>query len=105
VRPDDLVARIGGDEFAVILPDAGLEHAEQVAERIREAAAAIELEGFGALSACTGAATGPNDGVARTLAHADEELYQAKRARPGRPTVDDRLRYVIDRHRLARGRS
>ena len=35
VRGDDVVARIGGDEFAVILPDTGEEAAAKVLERIR----------------------------------------------------------------------
>ncbi|HTL02957.1 MAG TPA: GGDEF domain-containing protein, partial [Vicinamibacterales bacterium] len=35
-RETDIVARFGGDEFAVVLPDTGGEGAVAVAERIRE---------------------------------------------------------------------
>jgi two-component system cell cycle response regulator len=39
IRPQDFAARIGGDEFATILPIAGLAPARDVAERIRRAIA------------------------------------------------------------------
>lgn len=35
-RPGDLVARYGGEEFVVLLPETSLQHAEQVAEQIRQ---------------------------------------------------------------------
>ncbi len=37
LRADDLVCRLGGEEFIVVLPDASIERAEVVAERIRNA--------------------------------------------------------------------
>ena len=40
IRPQDFAARIGGDEFAAILPDAGLAPTRELAERIRRAIAA-----------------------------------------------------------------
>jgi diguanylate cyclase (GGDEF)-like protein len=36
VRQSDLVARIGGDEFAILLPDTGLEQAQQLSERLTQ---------------------------------------------------------------------
>lgn len=39
VRGEDIAARIGGEEFAVLLPEAGLEAARAFAERLREAVA------------------------------------------------------------------
>jgi diguanylate cyclase (GGDEF)-like protein len=36
LRPNDLVARFGGEEFAVLLPETTLEHAVIIAERLRE---------------------------------------------------------------------
>ena len=76
VRPMDAVGRIGGDEFAVVLPDAGRPEAEEVAQRLREALAE-------AAPASIGAAAFPADGTgAEELhQHADAELYAAKRGR------------------------
>jgi diguanylate cyclase (GGDEF)-like protein len=36
LRPNDLVARFGGEEFCVLLPETRLEHALEIAERLRE---------------------------------------------------------------------
>ena len=36
LRPNDLVARFGGEEFSVLLPETKLEHAQIIAERLRE---------------------------------------------------------------------
>ena len=46
-RETDVVARFGGDEFAVILPDTGREGAVSVAERIRDRIRALRVSGLG----------------------------------------------------------
>jgi diguanylate cyclase (GGDEF)-like protein len=43
VRPQDTVARYGGEEFALVLPDCPVPYGEAVAERIREAIAALSI--------------------------------------------------------------
>ena len=43
VRGEDIAARIGGDEFAVLLPESDLASARVFAERLREAVAASEF--------------------------------------------------------------
>lgn len=75
VRGADHVGRFGGDEFVVVLPDAGEDVAAAVARRIGEAAATAGI------SVSLGGATWPApvaevDGL---LAIADECLYEAKR--------------------------
>lgn len=84
LRPDDVVARLGGEEFCVILP--GLERpvAHKVAERIRVAFAecAIPIGRNGAVATvsaglATGAAQEPFSSV---LSRADAALYTAKSA-------------------------
>ena len=78
-RVSDVAARIGGDEFAVLLPDADLETALVVADRIRGAITAEMLAGFRP-SASFGVAAFPLHGstAAEVMKVADEALYRAK---------------------------
>lgn len=83
LRDIDNIARIGGEEFAVILPNADLEGARLVAERIRKAVAALELEHSAstALTISIGvAAIIPNseNSIKQLLFSADTALYTAK---------------------------
>lgn len=47
VRADDIAARIGGEEFAVVLPETGLEAAKEFAERLRQAVATAQFSPAG----------------------------------------------------------
>jgi diguanylate cyclase (GGDEF)-like protein/PAS domain S-box-containing protein len=74
VRESDMVARFGGDEFAVVMPDSTLEQALAAAERLR---AAI---GPG-LTTSVGVAQWDREESAQALVErADSALYAAKRA-------------------------
>jgi diguanylate cyclase (GGDEF)-like protein len=88
-RDVDLPVRLGGEEFAVLLPDTDLDGAAQLAERIREAleGASIEYEGASiALTASFGVSCFPATANAEDLlTDADRRLYQAKRQ--GKNTV------------------
>ena len=75
VRDKDSVFRWGGDEFVVILPDASLENAGVVAERIRRA---VEIGGLYSLTVSIGVAKIVNDNVGMALAAADKAMYEAK---------------------------
>jgi diguanylate cyclase (GGDEF)-like protein len=81
-RGIDTGARIGGDEFAVILPETPFERGLEVAERLRTAVAAMELEGAGRLSVSLGLAELPGSARDRAALReaADAALYEAKRA-------------------------
>ncbi len=59
VRASDLVCRVGGEEFAMILPAADLDSSLAVAERIGEELGKIEADAAGRLTASTGIAVGP----------------------------------------------
>jgi diguanylate cyclase (GGDEF)-like protein len=81
LRGVDSAARFGGDEFALILPQAYAEGALIVAERLRVQIEEIQIPGFGNLSASMGIATFPAHGSSRQdlLVAADAALYNAKR--------------------------
>jgi diguanylate cyclase (GGDEF)-like protein len=74
IRPQDFAARIGGDEFAAILPGAGLASARETAERIRRA---IAVNADLSVTVSIGLARLAGDSRAVLLA-ADAALYDAK---------------------------
>jgi diguanylate cyclase (GGDEF)-like protein len=59
VRGTDVVSRVGGEEFAVILPSGDLRSATALADRIAEKLEAIEADAVGRLTVSTGIAIGP----------------------------------------------
>lgn len=79
----DWLARFGGEEFLIVLPETGLEAAVAIAERLRQAIAATPVAAGGGetvpLTASFGAAQYRlGESVQDLLARADERLYQAK---------------------------
>jgi diguanylate cyclase (GGDEF)-like protein len=90
VRTSDVVARYGGDEFVVLMPDTDGTEAAVVAERAREAVAAQAhpmADGSVVHVTCSaGLALYPRDGntARRLLRAADAAMYTHKRARAGR---------------------
>ncbi len=86
VRTVDRVARIGGEEFVVIMPDTTGADAAEIAERIRQVVADQDLRTPEdrpiKFTVSVGVATNPSDAESSEplLAAADEALYQAKAA-------------------------
>jgi diguanylate cyclase (GGDEF)-like protein len=93
LRGVDSAARFGGDEFALILPQAYSEGARIVAERLRARIEGIHITGFGNLSSSIGIATFPAHGSSRSdlVIAADAALYSAKRAGRNRVCVFDEV--------------
>jgi diguanylate cyclase (GGDEF)-like protein len=80
LRAVDTPARFGGDEFAVILPQANIEGALIVAERLRKRIAEASIPGVESLTASFGLATFPLHASSRDtlVVVADRALYEAK---------------------------
>jgi diguanylate cyclase (GGDEF)-like protein len=80
LRAVDSAARFGGDEFAVILPQAGAAGAMVVAERLRKRIAETKVPGFGSMTASFGLATFPIHASSRDtlVVAADRALYNSK---------------------------
>ena len=84
MRSIDLVARLGGEEFVVVMPETNLSAAVTVAERLRHAVAAepFLIQALGerrpiTISIGVAEATA-GDTVDTLLQRADEALYEAK---------------------------
>lgn len=86
-RPEDLLARVGGDEFAVLLPGASLPAASGVADRIVAALGEpFELRGSRVVIGCSVGSTAfdGSQGAGELLREADTAMYAAKRDGKGR---------------------
>ncbi len=80
VRRDHLLARVGGEEFAVLAPGCGESGARALAERLRGALESERFPAVGRVTASFGVATLLDaDGLAGALRQADRALYSAKR--------------------------
>ena len=85
IRSSDLGCRIGGDEFAVILPESALVDAEQLLRRLQFAVANRSTGPAERLRISAGIAElRPNDDPVSFFERADDALYQAKQAGKGR---------------------
>jgi diguanylate cyclase (GGDEF)-like protein/PAS domain S-box-containing protein len=98
LRDSDIIGRVGGEEFAVILPETGMDVALEVADRLREAAAAMVMasdrddsKAQVAITISLGVAelkisrAGVPESLDSVYERADRALYQAKDL--GRNTV------------------
>lgn len=118
LRAGDTIARLAGDEFAVLVRKAALESLLRVVERIRRAVEEpLELDGLPvSVGVSVGVARFPQDGddVATLLRHADVAMYAAKHSSSGhalyevstdsltlaRPSLVDELKRAITEHQL-----
>ncbi len=86
VRAADVVCRIGGDEFVILLPDITDDEAAAVAQRIiARVAEPFEFAPAVRVGASVGLASAPRDGVTADdlLSAADRAMYEAKRRGKG----------------------
>ena len=82
LRKSDILGRLGGEEFALALPETNLDEASQFAERLRVLVAENQLQtekGPIKITVSVGVATyAPTDDLDAVMARADDALYQAK---------------------------
>jgi diguanylate cyclase (GGDEF)-like protein len=85
VRGADIACRVGGDEFAVILPESTVGDAEQLYGRVELAVASRPLGPFERIHLSAGLADlRPEDDAKTFFERADEALYRAKETGKGR---------------------
>jgi diguanylate cyclase (GGDEF)-like protein len=81
VRGSDVPCRVGGDEFAVILPESGLAQADQLYRRIQAAVSGRPVGQVPHLDLSAGVAElAPSDDANSLFERADDALYRAKNA-------------------------
>ena len=81
LRASDIACRVGGDEFAIILPEAGGSQAAQLYERVEEAVSAKAIGAIPRLTLSGGIAElVEGDDAATFFERADDALYQAKQS-------------------------
>ena len=82
LRAVDTAARFGGDEFAIILPQANIRGALVVAERLQKRLTNTQIPGYGLITASFGVASFPRHAPSRDLLvlAADRALYESKHA-------------------------
>lgn len=89
VRQSDVAARIGGEEFVVLLTHTGVEGAYNIANRIRDTVAATDFPGVPRKVTVSLGVAGLHEGETfeEALARADVYLYQSKHSGRNRVTV------------------
>lgn len=81
VRPEDVICRLGGEEFAVVMDGCGGEDAMRVAERVQTRLAEVDFPGIGRMTVSVGVSLGPEHAMnPRELAACAEAAMMTAKA-------------------------
>jgi diguanylate cyclase (GGDEF)-like protein len=81
VRPEDVICRLGGEEFAVVMDGCGGEDAVRVADRVQTRLAAVDFPGIGRMTVSVGLSLGPEHAMnPRELAACAEAAMMTAKA-------------------------
>lgn len=91
-RTEDMIARIGGDEFVVLLPQTNEQCASQATQRLRQAIASYNLDHPELpLKISIGYATAlQSNQLNEAFTNADNAMYAEKRYKQGMPAISDK---------------
>ncbi len=99
VRGDDVIGRLGGEEFAMLMPLTDQETAYRIVDRLREAVAAIAIpageSGAVSVTISVGMAMFAGQQIDRLLLDADQALYSAKKMGRNRIVLAERSRTPV----------
>jgi diguanylate cyclase (GGDEF)-like protein len=85
LRTSDTIARWGGDEFVLLLPNVSLQNAVLLLDRVKQAVTQIVVENVGTISCSFGVVEmGPESTYQQLLEDADALMYQSKKNGKGR---------------------
>lgn len=85
LRNSDTVARWGGDEFVLLLPNVSLQNAVLLLDRVKTAVSQLTIEGSVSISCSYGVVQmGPESTYAEMLSQADALMYRAKQTGKGK---------------------
>ena len=81
VRPEDVICRLGGEEFAVVMDSCGGDDAVRVAERVQSRLAEVDFPGIGRMTVSAGLSLGPEHAMnPRELAACAEAAMMTAKA-------------------------
>lgn len=97
IREEDVLARLSGDEFAILLPQTKKEKAKDIIQRIEESCAKIDIATI-PVSVALGIATkeSPKQSISEVFKKADSDMYQNKTAQSSK--VIEKTKIFMENH-------